>query len=478
MDDARKINQYQMRQQTKKQSRREFFIGLGILLILATACNESQSPINYHIGTQGIVLEKLSSNPDKVYETETFALGLMLKNQGAANVDNAILMTNFDDYFLELSPESQMSKTRQVSLKGRSLENPDGEADYLEYVLHAKTLGVIRASVDTKANLNICYNYNTDLTTEVCIDTRTRTADTRTYACQGKEYTNTMGQGAPISITKIESEMMLIGNNVRPVFRIYIKNNGEGYTLNPEFHLCANPAQNAAELNKVKVSAWISKGTELKCDPKIVRLTEKEAIARCYVDQGDLNDFAKETANYLSALRVLLEYDYVDSQSLDLTIDRINEVNIKSPSMCGYYETEIDGKCVTLCDFCVKTPDDPACTRNLNTSNDFAWNTATDFKCACSKTKCLALSKDGKCVFGYCPGDSYCCATDECRDKIDGTICGDHNVCKDNKCTSETLCDYKFSAQNFTCHNKADCNQTTIKTNYCPGDETNVCCKT
>ena len=238
----------------------EFSIALGILLVLVTACTGNQSSTNYHLGTQGIVLEKLSSNPDKVYEQETFALGLMLKNQGAADTTNAILMANFDDYFLELAQDSQVSKIQQLTLAGKSIESPSGGADYLEYVLTAKTLGVIRTSVESKVNFNLCYNYNTDLTTEVCIDTRTRTADQRTYACKGKDYSSNNGQGAPISITKIESEMMLVGDNVRPVFRIYIRNAGEGYTLNPELGLCSNPTQNAAELNKIKVSAWISTG--------------------------------------------------------------------------------------------------------------------------------------------------------------------------------------------------------------------------
>lgn len=457
--------------------KKEFLIGLSILLVLVTACAGSQSSTNYHLGTQGVVLEKLSSNPDKVYEKETFALGLMLKNQGAADTTNAVLMANFDDYFLELADESIVSKTQQITLEGKSLESPSGGADYLEYVLTAKELGVIRTSVESKVNFNLCYNYNTDLTTEVCIDTRTRTADERTYACKGKDYTSSNGQGAPISITKIESEMMLVGDNVRPVFRIYIKNSGQGYTLNPELGLCTNPTQNAAELNKVKVSAWISTGTPLDCTPEIVRLVDGETIARCIVSSGDLNDFARNTVNYLTVLRVLLEYDYVDSQTIDIEINRVNEVNIKSPSICGYYEKELNGKCVTLCDFCVESPNDAACTRNLNTSNDFSWNTATDFRCACSKTTCLALSKDGKCIFGYCPGDSYCCATDECRDKADGTKCGDNRVCQDNKCTTTTLCDFKWAAQNFTCRDRGECINSTIKANNCPGDSNIVCCQ-
>ncbi len=455
-------------------------ISLILVLIAVSACDGKKTTTNYHLGMKGIVLDKLSSNPDIVYEEETFALGMMLANQGAADVENGILMVNFDDYFLELdNRQSQVSKIQSVALEGKSISSPMGGADYLEYVFKAKTLGVIRESVDTKINFNICYGYDTELTTEVCIDTRTRTADQRSYACRGKEYTSNAGQGAPIAITKIEPEMMRVGESVRPLFRIYIKNMDDGYTLNPDYNLCANPTKNAAELNKLKVSAWISSDIELNCSPEEVRLVEGETIARCFVKDNDLSDFSRDTVNYITILRVLLEYDYVDSEVIELDIKRVNEVNIKSPGVCGYYEIESEGKCISLCDFCVKSPNNEACTRNINASSKFSWNAASDFKCACGKEKCLALNKEGKCIFGYCPGTSYCCATDECRDKKDGTPCGDNYVCLNHICaTNTTECVHKYGAQNYTCSNTNLCNQTTIRTGYCPGDETNVCCKT
>lgn len=450
-----------------------------MLVFVVSACDGNKTLTNYHLGSKGIVLEPLSSNPGIVYEGETFALGMMLNNKGAASVEDGILLVNFDDYFLELDTrQSSVSKVQNVVLEGKSIESPMGGSDYLEYVFTSKILEIIRESVETKINFNICYNYNTDLTAEICIDTRTRTADTRTYACKGKEYTSNAGQGAPIAITKIEPEMMLVGDNVRPLFRIYIKNMGEGYTLNPEADLCSEPTKNAAELNKVKVSAWISTGIELECNPEIVRLAEGETIARCYVSDAYLDDFGRETVNYLTVLRVLLEYDYVDSESIDLNIKRVNEIYIKSPSVCGYYEIESGGRCIPLCDYCADNPNAGECTRNLNASSKFSWSTAGDFSCACGKEKCLALNKDGKCIFGYCPGTSYCCSSDECRDKADGTQCGDNYVCLNNKCSKTTECDHKYAAQNYTCMNINSCANNTVRTGLCPGDETNVCCNT
>ena len=53
----------------------------------------------------------------------------------------------------------------------------------------------------------------------------------------------------------------------------------EGYTLTPGLGLCANPTTNAAELNKLKVRAWISTGMELNCTPIEVRLVDDKTIA-------------------------------------------------------------------------------------------------------------------------------------------------------------------------------------------------------
>ncbi|GIU69343.1 MAG: hypothetical protein KatS3mg002_0579 [Candidatus Woesearchaeota archaeon] len=458
-------------------------IGIIVLIIIATLLNgctgQSTTTKNFQIGTKGLTIEKLSGTPSVIYENETFALGVFIKNLGAENVNQGKIMINFDDYFIEFNNrESGFEKSKKITLAGRNRDNPNGDSDYIEYVFNSKELGVIRESADTKINFNICYDYRTDLTTEICIDTKTRTADQRSYACKTKTFTSNSGQGAPIAITKIETEMLRLrsGENIKPVFRIYIKNMGKGYTLTPESTLCENPSIHADKINKLKIKAWISADIELECDPEIIRLVDGQAIARCEVRDQDLTNFKVKTTNYITLLRVLLEYNYVDSENFNLKIKRINEITIKR-NVCGYYEIEQNGLCISLCEYCVNNPSSPECTRNINPEN-FKWTDASDFSCACSKETCLALNKEGKCVFGYCPGNSYCCSSDECRDKPDGYECGQNYVCINKKCSKTTECEYKYGLQNYSCNNIDTCINNTIKRGYCPGDETIVCCKT
>jgi len=68
-------------------------------------------------------------------------------------------------------------------------------------------------------------------------------------------------------------------------------------------------------------------------------------------------------------------------------------------------------------------------------------------------------------------------SSDECFNKEDGTKCSDNYVCINQKCTDTPLCEYHFKDKGYSCMNKGDCDQSTIKTGFCPGGADFVCCK-
>lgn len=456
----------------KEKYHKKLFFILIIVSIIITGCSTgSSNKSSFNIGTKGIIIEKAAGNPNNIYESEYFAIGLLIKNVGASDSSNAIININYDDYFLRLDrTQSANDKTTTLSLEGRKRENPAGGIDYLEYVFEANTFNVLREKVDTTININLCYDYKTDLSTEFCIDAVSRTNNQKISACKTKTFTSSSGQGAPVGITKIEPELMILKDKIRPVFRIYIKNLDNGYILKPDM-MCGEQ-YDSKELNKLNVKAWISKDIELKCEPEEVKLNNKEGIVRCSVKDSDLDKFQKGSPSYITILRVVLDYKYVSSESIKLKINRISDFEIKSPTICGYYEKFLDDRCVSLCEYCVKNPSDPDCSRNID--NGFSWVDATDFSCSCSKEKCLQLSKDNKCIFGYCPGTSYCCSTDECRDKPDGEACGNKNVCINKKCSRTSICEYSYGQQNYTCTDSKNCLNNTIKKDLCYDG---VCCK-
>ena len=156
-----------------------------------------------------------------------------------------------------------------------------------------------------------------------------------------------------------------------------------------------------------------------------------------------------------------------------MELKRINQVDIRSLDECGYYERPYNGSCKQLCEICAIDPKFKDCDDNLKPGDAFD----SSFGCTCNKQKCAALSKDHQCIFGYCSGTSYCCSVNECRDKKDGDVCGDHNVCKNNRCMlNETLCTNKFGNLNYTCMNITNCDLSTKKTNQCDKGDNWVCC--
>ncbi|MGV8151053.1 MAG: hypothetical protein ACP5NV_04960 [Candidatus Woesearchaeota archaeon] len=476
----KKTDSQTKRQNTKENSilkNTQNIVLLLCVLVVVAACDSGSRIQNYHVGTKGVVFQPISSNPAIIYEEEEFALGLTLINLGAASIENATLLVNYDDYFLSLQDGSKDAKKLNINLPARSIENPTGGVDYFEYLFKSKTLEVSRSAVNNNINFNLCYAYNTDMTTEVCIDTLSRSAGQGAAVCKAKDYSGGSGQGAPIAIKKIEPEMLRVGENLKPIFRIYVENMGNGYSLSPIKELCNDPTKNAGELNKIHVKAWISADMELSCTPQDPRFVEKELVVRCEVKSEDLINFNKNLASRMTVLRVRLDYNYVDSYSSKLEIKRINPVDIKNQNVCGYYEVLDGNTCVSLCEYCVKNPSSDSCKKNIPTK-DFAFS--SDFGCACDKQKCLSLNKDGKCIFGYCSGSSYCCSVNECRDKADGTQCGDNYVCLSGKCSTTTECAHTLGPQNYTCTNINNCDNSTgspITTGLCNGKEDNVCCK-
>lgn len=448
-----------------------------LLLFTVSACGPS-TPIDvFHTGVSGVEIELVKGNPDEVYEEETFGTVFFLKNSGAYPIDSSnpgYLAVSYDDYFLNLSER----KIFNFILEPKSMGNPTGEYQVFEFVFKAKKFLIQRQSVETEIKFNYCYPYSTELTTTVCVDTKVRTVDSTTPVCKLTDYKSSSGQGAPIAITKIEPEMLVVGNSLRPLYRITIENLGQGYTINQTYKdVCAdiNKAKARESLNVVRVSGKLSSDYELECNPSEVRLnSESQAITRCYVKDEDLKDFNRNSNTYSSVLYLKADYAYVDTYSKELEINRINEVEIKSLDSCGYYEREKNGKCISLCQYCVENPGSNDCKKNMPVE-DFAFDAS--FGCQCSEKKCISLSKDGKCIFGYCKGSSYCCSTDECRDKIDGSPCGDYNVCRDNKCMlNETLCINRFGAQNYTCMDINSCDNNTIKKLQCDKGNDWVCC--
>jgi hypothetical protein len=432
----------------------------------------------YFVGTSGLEMQFVPSNPTDVFEADNFGLSLSINNLGSYTIPNATpgrLTVSYDSYYLQ--PQGAPVYA-QIVLHAKDISYPMGDQEYYQAFFTAKSLDNLRDSVKTTIGFNLCYPYRTELSIPVCIDMKVLAQDDPAVVCHSQEYSDSTGQGAPLVITKVTPEMLVLNkdNVVVPVFKIYVKNSGKGYVLNMSTpDVCADASTKASEnLNKVSIKAWLS-DRELVCTPKELRLTDTgDEYFRCQVNQN-VADYKRTQKNFVSPLTIRIDYGYVQVQTQQINIKRSKE-SIQPIITCNDPNIWSGGQCISKCDYCAKNPKDATkCGSNLPFAG-FQFDAS--FGCYCSDAKCQTLAPNGKCIFGYCNGGMDCCSTNECDDKADGTQCGDNYVCINKVCSTTTYCAYVEQSVNngFACRSRSLCDPNEIVAGLCPGNADNVCC--
>src|SRR3989338_1607961 len=217
------------------------------LLLLLTGCQSGttagkgnqQQQDNYHIGTQGIVLELLpNSPPAKIYSSDMSALLFNLKvlNKGATDLssnDLSVVLTGYDNNLITFNPPQHQVQTY---LYGKSIVYPNGGEDFITWQANnmAKFSGDEFSPV---FKIIACYRYRTEATPSVCIDPNPYTAVSQDKVCTVNQITLTGSQGAPVAVTRIEPTMMTDkrqSGQGKAMFRVYVSNVGGGTVLTPD----------------------------------------------------------------------------------------------------------------------------------------------------------------------------------------------------------------------------------------------------
>jgi hypothetical protein len=468
----------------KQHMRATILASLIFIALLSSACTNSggSGPERIYVGTKGLTVEYFTSNPKTIFEKDHFSIALFIKNEGAYSINSSnpgLYAITYDDYYLSLDGD----KSKPIIIEGKSLTNPMGDNDHYEFLFDAKSLNKLRESVKTRINLNLCYPYRTEMSTAVCVDTRINTQDQGPTACKIQTYSGSEGQGAPVAVTKVESEMLIYDkNSVRPQYKIHVENRGKGYVINRNACRTLNFTRVSTDLRKVTVRAYLS-NEELQCSPKELKLQDNpNNFVRCSVTDENIGDYSRTNRNYVAPLTIILDYAYAEAIPYDIEIKKRDEVTEPDQIICGYYEILVDGECVSKCDFCAKNPGDSRCRNPAGVPSTFQWGSG--FSCSCTKTKCEELRPTGDCVPGFCTGTDYCCRTNECKNVPDGNPCGDNHVCIGDTCSSREICEFEMGNMTFNdvenktygCRLIGTCIEDSIVYNKCSGGVDRVCC--
>jgi hypothetical protein len=292
----------------------------------------------YHTGKEGVEFSFQKGNPPREsYENEKFNIVVELQNKGAFRINDGILLLGYPDDYMELQYGAENSM--KYSLEGKSMSFPEGESRTVTFPAMAKELDPQSAYHDLALTVTSCYNYRTDLIETVCINMDRNRQNPKEQVCEDEIKTYKNGQGAPVAITRLESET-LTGNmdEVRPQFKIYVDNQGNGKPINRYKieNVCGQAGVYGRDFNMVFLTEFRLSGESMKYDFNGFDLSTYKELdqelggadnIRCrpnplIIDQDNpennhftciVDSMPLEESSYTTQMYVKLDYGYSES---------------------------------------------------------------------------------------------------------------------------------------------------------------------
>jgi len=334
------------------KNKESILIFLCILSLILIGCtgggNTRNNPItqtDLRVGFEGIVLQfTKNAPPDRIFQETKFPIGIVIKNKGASDVTSVkkegsdetplgegFFVLGFEKAYVDIDKDEKRENPRNFKIKGKSIFNINGDEEFIELKGKTKKVGSQSETHPSTIQATACYPYQTILGTSACIDTDVYGENLRKKSCNVKDLIFQSGQGAPVTITKIETIIPPHAdiNTIEPHFVIHIENKGNGEVVSKEKikDVCSNTALNYKDFNKLNIRASLS-NIELNCDVKggkagetEVWLREKKDIVRCTLKEGIQ---IKQDA-YMAPLKIELDYGYTYTLSKNIIIERILE---------------------------------------------------------------------------------------------------------------------------------------------------------
>jgi len=337
-----------------------------VILLFICGCkggNEGYTPTitskDIYIGKEGLEMEFFENAPPiEIFENSVLPIGLRLYNKGAYDIGASDMHEGTQRGYLSISLEKDYMGLDEVSLKsingkvnfrdpehiqfdlkGKNIEYPKGEEEVITFTANTKDLSKTDPQSeyhDSLISITACYKYQTKAVETVCIDTDVYGFKKRPEERPCKVKTLTLSsQGAPVAVTKIESEMVPKKDNpsvIKPNFIITVKNIGKGEVVkeNKVEDACSSRPINYTEWNNINVKAYISTMDEenkLDCDfikegtrdDGTIILKQKQDIVRCSYEEG----FDEKKGIFSSPLYIILDYGYTDTISREVRIKKV-----------------------------------------------------------------------------------------------------------------------------------------------------------
>ncbi len=304
---------------------------VGLLVFLA-ACTSGDgslpSTAHAYSGNDGVTIEFLDKlfpdtyvNP--INQPRPMKIGVEVINEGAVEAKDVFLTLTTVKEVIE--PNDPRGTERVFTLFGRErIPNAKvGGRELLDFdaLMHRVELPPSNRW-NTIVEVSACYQYETRAGTPICVNTNEFAITDIESTCETKDI-RLKSQGAPVAVTKVSPLLEAEGStgitHVRPTFRIFLKNVGDGDILDENHYRtgCNDISIEPEYLNKVRVSAMFGNDV-LDCDETLsFSRTDKENFVTCRSGQR----FSVNDPEFTRNLRVILNYGYRVTESKIVTIE-------------------------------------------------------------------------------------------------------------------------------------------------------------
>lgn len=322
------------------------------ILLITASCGTNKKDLNIQNvrtlfkGNEGLKLSFLrNAPPNRIYEDTDFISILKIENKGAYDIgideieEKGILVISAEIGYVDLKGFEEVdgiiideNQKANFEVRGKSLANEKGDFITATALLHSRKLPSPSSLFSSTIFATTCYPYETSLTASICVDSDFNNIEPKEKACQVKDLVFSGGQGAPVSITKIETLFSKFGEDkIKPIFLIYIENKGNGQIIKKSKYkeACSNEIkinkddQLQKAFNIIEINAELP-NNKFNCkknenDPDF-SISGKSGIIRCVAPEMEFQEEA-----YISPFTVTLSYGYTDTISKQFNIEKIKK---------------------------------------------------------------------------------------------------------------------------------------------------------
>jgi hypothetical protein len=297
------------------------------LLLMASACDGLNKPLNCNVGTDGISASFSRETMRQAYdEGITYPFIVEINNRGAYD-SRVFIQVSHNIDIIDVSPGSTVT------------EIVDGKAPWNEcrggirreiFSLTPKPLLPAVQEFSTDIVLNVCYEYQTDLNTTLCVHNNIADINIISDSCRYGEKSFGGGQGGPIGLVRAEAPIYLSDGKVR--IRFYLRNYRAGSIVASDTGMEGDALENACRqstgrhVDYVKVEGYLDQAelncslittdlgpegySKLRADPQRTIQNNVEVILKDYYLECETKEPVPMTRPREMTVNMRLEYYY------------------------------------------------------------------------------------------------------------------------------------------------------------------------